>query len=54
MRPATGPTDRLLLIMSFAEEEGMVGSVQRIRTLYGKVTDTHVERAGARTDSLAG
>ncbi len=51
--PTEGPTERLLLIMSFAEEAGMVGSVQRIRTLYGKVTETHLARAGARRDGLA-
>ena len=40
----TGDTDRLLLIMSFAEAPGMIGSLERIRNLYGKVTDAHTER----------
>ena len=39
----TGPSDRLLLIMSFTEKPGMIGSVERIRELCGKVTDTHLE-----------
>ena len=39
----TGPSDRLLLIMSFTEKPGMIGSVERIRELCGKVTDAHLE-----------
>ncbi len=51
--PNEGATDRLLMIMSFAEEPGMVGSVARVRGLYGKITDAHARRAGeARPDSL--
>ena len=51
----TGISDRLLLIMSFAERAGMIGSVHRIRTLYGKVTDAHLraERSRIRNDALA-
>ena len=47
----TGDTDRLLLIMSFAEEPGMVGSKQRVQQLYGKTTAVH-ENQRARTDGL--
>jgi len=49
-----GDTDRLLLIMSFAERPGMIGSVHRTRTLYGKVTRTHLdaEKERVRNDSL--
>ena len=47
----TGETDRLLLIMSFAEEPGMVGSKQRVKQLYGKTTEVH-ENQQARTDGL--
>ena len=39
----TGLSDRLLLIMSFAEKPGMIGSIERTRELYGKVTDRHLE-----------
>ena len=39
----TGLSDRLLLIMSFAEKPGMIGSVERTRELYGKVTEKHLE-----------
>ena len=39
----TGLSDRLLLIMSFAEKPGMIGSVERTRELYGKVTEQHLE-----------
>lgn len=52
--PNAGATTRLLLIMSFSERSGVVGSVARIRSLYGKVTDEH--RAAAekpvRADAL--
>ena len=52
--PNTGKTTRLLLIMSFSERPGSVGSVQRIRALYGKVTDEHRAAASApvRADAL--
>ena len=50
----TGTVDRLLLIMSFADKPGMIGSVHRSRELYGKVTDLHLaaERHQVRSDSL--
>ncbi len=47
----TGSTDRMLLIMSFAETAGMVGSMERSMNLYGKSTDAHAERQ-APTDGL--
>ena len=52
--PNLGDTTRLLLIMSFSEAAGSVGSVQRIRSLYGKVTDEHRAAAAApvRADAL--
>ena len=40
----TGDTDRLLLIMSFAEAPGMVGSKERVMNLYGKTTEVHARR----------
>ena len=45
----TGSSDRLLLIMSFAEKPGMIGSVEQTRELYGKVTEKHLE---ARTQRV--
>ncbi|MEM9465518.1 MAG: hypothetical protein AAGA90_09090 [Actinomycetota bacterium] len=52
--PNQGSTTRLLLIMSFSEAAGSVGSVQRIRSLYGKVTEEHRAAAAApvRADAL--
>ena len=44
----TGLSDRLLLIMSFAEKPGMIGSVERTRELYGKVTKRHLEAQAQR------
>ena len=50
----TGETDRLLLIQSFTEQPGIVGNPQRVKDLYGKVTEAHKERSDerVRTDSL--
>jgi len=50
----TGLSDRLLLIMSFAEKPGMIGSVERTRELYGKVTEQHLEAQAqpVRADEL--
>jgi len=50
----TGDTDRLLLIMPFADRPGMIGSVHRTRTLYGKVTHVHrrAERERVLSDTL--
>ena len=51
--PNAGDSDRLLLIMSFSERPGMVGSRSRVKDLYGKVTEVHTERAGlVRADHL--
>jgi hypothetical protein len=50
----TGHADRLLLIMSYAEKPGMIGSLYRTRELYGKVTQAHLraERRRVRNDAL--
>ncbi len=50
----TGSTDRLLLIMSYAERPGMIGSLHRTKELYGKVTPAHIraERKRVRNDAL--
>ena len=47
----TGSSDRLLLIMSFAEQAGMIGSRERVQNLYGKTTDAHREQR-VRADGL--
>ena len=39
----TGSRDRLLLIMSFAEQPGMVGNKVRVQDLYGKLAKEHLE-----------
>ena len=38
----TGTVDRLLLIMSFADQPCMIGSAHRSRELYGKITTAHL------------
>ncbi len=47
----TGKRDRLLLIMSFAETAGMVGSKARVQGLYGKTTEAHSD-SRVRADGL--
>lgn len=47
----TGDDDRLLLIMSFSEQPGMVGSMARVKSLYGKVEDIHTQPM-VRADGL--
>jgi hypothetical protein len=47
----TGDNDRLLLIMSFSERPGMVGSMARVKGLYGKVTEAHSTNK-VRADNL--
>ena len=47
----TGKSDRLLLIMSFADQPGMIGNPYRVRDLYGKTADVHEDRA-VPTDGL--
>ncbi len=43
-----GASDRLLLIMSFTEKPGVVGSLHRVQELYGKVTAVHRTHAAHR------
>ena len=47
----SGDNDRLLLIMSFSEQPGMIGSMVRVQNLYGKVTEAH-RAAQVRADGL--
>ncbi|MFT5664062.1 MAG: hypothetical protein ACI9JR_001454, partial [Gammaproteobacteria bacterium] len=50
----TGDEDRLLLIMSFTEKPGVIGSMYRVKDLYGKVTEAHLknEENRVRADGL--
>lgn len=50
--PLEGPTPRYVAIFSYVEEQGMVGSLERTRQLYGKTLPIHHERARKRADSL--
>ena len=47
----TGTEDRLLLIMSFTEQSGLIGSRQRVKQLYGKLSHEH-QRQRLRNDTL--
>ena len=40
----TGDSDRLVLIMSFTDAPGMIGSRERVKNLYGKTTEAHEQR----------
>ena len=50
----TGFDDRLLLIMSFTEKPNMIGSLLRVKDLYGKVTEAHLQNESnrVRADNL--
>lgn len=48
--PLKGKTPRYVAIFSYIEKEGMVGSPERTKQLYGKVLPVHLERAGLRGD----
>jgi hypothetical protein len=50
--PLSGPTMRYVAIFSFTEMEGIVGSPERTKQLYGRVLPIHLERAGMRGDAL--
>ena len=52
VKPVQGQTRRYVAIFSFVEKEGMVGSPERTRQLYGRVLPIHLERAGQRADAL--
>jgi len=49
--PLKGITPRYVAIFSYVEQEGMVGSPERAKQLYGKVLPIHLERAGLRKDA---
>jgi len=48
----TGSTDRLLLIMSFTEQPGVIGNPVRVKNLYGKLSDVHSQAQAVRADNL--
>lgn len=52
VKPVEGAARRYVAIFSFVEKEGMVGSPERTRQLYGRVLPIHLERAGHRDDAL--
>ncbi len=48
--PLKGQRARHVAIISYVEREGMCGSPERTRQLYGRVLPVHLERAGLRAD----
>jgi hypothetical protein len=48
----TGNSDRLLLIMSFTEQPGVIGNPVRVKNLYGKLSDVHAQAQTVRADNL--
>ncbi|MEP1206619.1 MAG: hypothetical protein ABJM29_08075 [Rhizobiaceae bacterium] len=50
--PLRGSTPRFVAIFSYVEEPDMVGAPERVKQLYGKVLDIHIERAGLRADAF--
>ena len=49
--PVKGKTPRYVGIFSFVETEGMVGSVERTKQLYGRVLPIHYDNTGRRDDT---
>jgi len=52
VNPVQGKRKRYVGIFSFVEREGMCGSVERTRQLYGRVLPRHIAREGLREDKL--
>jgi len=52
VNPVHGDRRRYVGIFSFVEREGMCGSVERTKQLYGRVLPRHHEREGLREDTL--
>jgi hypothetical protein len=50
--PLEGSTPRYVAIFSYVDAPDMVGSVERVRQLYGRTLPIHHERAGQRSDAL--
>ena len=49
----TGKTDRLLLIQSFTEQQNVVGNPDRVKDLYGKISNQSEKKDNrVRSDSL--
>ena len=52
--PVRGRRARLMLVLSYAEQPGIIGPVERTRQVYGRVTETHLLSADRElgTDGL--
>ena len=50
--PLKGKIPRYVAILSYVEEQNMVGSVERTKQLYGRVLPIHYEKAGKRADNF--
>jgi hypothetical protein len=50
--PLRGDRPRYVAILSYVEEPGMVGSVERTQQLYGRTLPIHLEPAGQRNDKF--
>lgn len=48
----TGNSNRLLLIMSFTEQPGVIGNPVRVKNLYGKLSEVHSKKQSVRADKL--
>ncbi len=43
----SGATDRLTLVLSYADRPGVIGPIERTRKVYGRVTEAHLVAGGA-------
>lgn len=46
--PVVGPQARHVLVLSYADRPGVIGPVDRTRSVYGRVTEAHLVAAEAR------
>lgn len=49
--PLKEPTPRYVAILSYVEQKDMVETPERVKQLYGRVLQIHLERASLRSDS---
>ena len=44
--PVTGDRQRHTLVLSYAERPGVIGPIDRTRSVYGRVTEAHLVAGG--------
>jgi len=52
--PTAGTTDRHVAVFSYADEPGVIGPLDRTRSLYGRVTEAHLVAAAEAAETRDG